>query len=162
MAAGAQRADDPVGMQRTGTSENRSNRPAASAAAARVLYIEQDADSVQLARTLLDTLDGVELVDVPDGAAGLELARTWAPHLVLLDLGLPDIHGTEVLRALRDDGCTRTIPIIVVSANSDARGSDAVRAAGLAGYLVKPIDICEFLTLIGRSLGLPSSRDTRC
>jgi CheY-like chemotaxis protein len=119
----------------------------------RVLYIEDDADSVQLARTLLESIgDDIELVSAADGSSGLELARTWAPQLILLDLELPDMDGSDVLRALSGDERTRAIPVIVVSANADARESDAIRAAGLAGYLVKPIAIAEFMALIGRTL----------
>jgi CheY-like chemotaxis protein len=118
----------------------------------RVLYIEEDADSVQLARTLLESIRDIELVSAADGSSGIELARTWAPQLILLDLELPDMDGRDVLRALSGDERTRAIPVIVVSANADARESDAIRAAGLAGYLVKPIEIAEFLALIGRTL----------
>src|SRR5262245_7197920 len=70
----------------------------------------------------------VEVVEAADGRTGVEMCRNDPPDLILLDLGLPDCDGFEVLRRLKDDRRTSAVPVIVVSSASEtqakARGLD--------------------------------------
>ncbi|HWK90316.1 MAG TPA: response regulator, partial [Longimicrobium sp.] len=85
------------------------------------------------------------LVPALQGQIGVELAREHRPDLVLLDLHLPDISGEEVLRRLRADERTASIPVIVISADATLDSLDRLRTAGADAYLTKPLDLDEFL-----------------
>jgi two-component system phosphate regulon response regulator PhoB len=110
---------------------------------ARILVIEDEQDL----GTLLDynlRADGHEVEVARSGAAGLARARAFRPELVLLDLMLPDISGSEVARLLREGEARRT-PIIMVT----ARGEEGDRVKGLElgadDYVVKPFSVKELL-----------------
>jgi CheY-like chemotaxis protein len=82
------------------------------------------------------------------GSLGLELARSQHPDLVLLDLNLPDMSGVEVLRRLRADPVTASIPVIVISADATGNQVERLRQEGAADYLSKPFDVGRFLALV--------------
>jgi CheY-like chemotaxis protein len=75
-----------------------------------------------------------------------------ALDLILLDLHLPDLPGVEVLRHLRADEETRNVPVIVISADATPGQIERLRAAGVLAYLTKPLDVAEFLALMGEFL----------
>jgi CheY-like chemotaxis protein len=86
------------------------------------------------------------------GSLGLDLARQHRPDLVLLDLGLRDLPGEEVLRLLREDPRTQDIPVIVVSAEATPTQIRKLMASGAMAYLTKPIDVRRFLALMDETL----------
>jgi CheY-like chemotaxis protein len=71
---------------------------------------------------------------------------------VLLDLNLADLPGEDVLRRLRDDPGTASIPVVIVSADAMPRHAQRLIAAGAAGYITKPIDVQEILRVIDDAL----------
>lgn len=112
---------------------------------AKILIIEDDAN---LAAGLQYNLEqgGYEVVTAPDGKAGLALARSESPDLIILDLMLPKLPGMEVLRSLREAGST--VPIFILSALDDevekVRGFDL----GAVDYVTKPFGVAELLARI--------------
>jgi len=108
---------------------------------ARVLVVD---DEPGLVRALAINLrsSGWEVATAPDGARALDLAATWHPDVVLLDLGLPDISGLDVIAGIR--GWSR-VPIVVLSARQ--HGEDKVDAldAGADDYVTKPFAMNELL-----------------
>jgi CheY-like chemotaxis protein len=82
----------------------------------------------------------------------VELAREHHPDLILLDLHLPDMHGSEVLRRLRADTRTSDIPVVVISADATRSAVDELLAAGADAYLTKPLDLDEFLRTLEQFL----------
>jgi DNA-binding response OmpR family regulator len=110
----------------------------------RVVLIEDD-DAV--AAGLADALSAVghAVVRFATGASGLESASADPPELVVLDLGLPDIDGTDVCRQLRAQS---TVPIIVVSARSDEIDRVLALEMGADDYLVKPFGTRELIARI--------------
>lgn len=98
---------------------------------------------------ILDVLDfnlrksGYEVLTAATGTAGLELAQTTRPDLVLLDVMLPDISGTEVCRALRESATTREIPIMMLSARSEEIDRVVGFELGADDYVTKPFSIRE-------------------
>ncbi len=117
-----------------------------------VLYIEDNLPNFELIRHLLSHHSRFRLLPAMQGRLGLDLAREHRPHLILLDLHLPDISGDEVLRRLRADPETSQIPVIMISADAMPAQIDRLLAAGAAAYLTKPIDIKKFLGLVGEIL----------
>jgi CheY-like chemotaxis protein len=74
------------------------------------------------------------------------------PDVILLDLHLPDIPGEEVLRRLRADARTATIPVIVVSADATPASLQRLLLGGANAYLTKPLDVDDFLREVERFL----------
>lgn len=117
-----------------------------------VLCVDDDRDS----RKLLDAILGHEgryvVLLADSGRSGLSAARRSAPDMILLDLDLPDLHGTRVAAELRADERTSGIPLVGVSATSNPHPG-WVKRSGLDGFVRKPIeDIPAFLETLERVL----------
>ncbi len=110
-----------------------------------VLCIEDNPNNLQLIESVVGMLPGVRLLSAMAPGLGLELARTHRPHLILLDINLPDMDGYAVMQCLREHPATRGIPVIAVSANAMPRDLERSRAAGFAAYVTKPIDVGQLL-----------------
>jgi len=125
----------------------------------RVLVVEDDEATRGAVRVLLEDA-GYECCEATDGEAALVSVRTAHPDLVLLDLGLPGMSGTDVHRALRRDPRTRFLPTVFLSAHSEREARLAELAAGADDYITKPYDADELLARVGaavrRSSGLRS------
>ncbi len=110
----------------------------------RILLIEDDAHIRRFLRATLVT-QGYGLLEVETGEEGLALAAAQVPDLVLLDLGLPDMDGKEVIRRLRE---WSEVPIIVLTARGQEREKVASLDAGADDYLTKPFGVGELLARI--------------
>jgi two-component system KDP operon response regulator KdpE len=110
----------------------------------RILVVEDEPQMQKFLRTCM-TAEGYRVIEATKGQEGLELARMHNPDLVLLDLGLPDMDGTDVTRALRQ---WSTKPIIIISARGEEE--DKVRAldVGADDYLTKPFGTGELMARI--------------
>jgi DNA-binding response OmpR family regulator len=110
----------------------------------RVLLIEDDP---AVAAGIVDALTGAahEVRHESTGADGIRAARDGAPDLVVLDLGLPDLDGTDVCRAIRTES---TVPIIVVSARSEEIDRVLALEMGADDFLVKPFGVRELIARI--------------
>ena len=119
----------------------------------RILVVEDDA-------TIRDTLtfnlkkEGYAVTVAQDGADGVAKARSSRPDLILLDLHLPDIHGDQVLAALRSHPLTGQIPVVVLTADATAGQAERLRKAGAADCMTKPLDLARLLTIIDRYAGI--------
>jgi signal transduction histidine kinase/ActR/RegA family two-component response regulator len=121
----------------------------------RLLYIEDNLSNLRLVERLLESRPDVELIAAMQGRLGLELTRQHLPAAVLLDLHLPDVDGSEVLRYLREDPTTSSIPVIIVSADATPGQVRRLLAAGAYAYLTKPLDVRELLGLLDEILERP-------
>jgi PAS domain S-box-containing protein len=110
-----------------------------------VLHIEDNITNVALVERVAALRPGTTLLTALQGSIGLDLARQHLPDLILLDLHLPDIDGREVLRRLRADPATASIPVVVVTADATAGQRTRLLREGARGYLTKPIDVRELL-----------------
>ncbi|MGF1469413.1 MAG: response regulator [Sandaracinaceae bacterium] len=103
----------------------------------RILIVDDEADIVELLEYNLRQA-GYGVVSAKDGASALAEVRRQRPDLILLDLMLPDISGTEVCRRLRKDAATESVPIMMIT----ARGEEIDRVVGFElgadDYIVKP------------------------
>jgi signal transduction histidine kinase/ActR/RegA family two-component response regulator len=122
----------------------------------RLLYIEDTVANVRLIEGILARRPGVRLLPAMLGQLGLDLAGEHRPHLILLDLHLPDLGGEDVLSQLRADVRTRDIPVVVLSADATSRRLDRLLAAGAAAYLTKPIRARRLLEVLDQFLADPS------
>lgn len=107
--------------------------------AARILIIEDNPVNMELMAYLLTSF-GYAVKIAPDGKAGVDLALQEPPDLVICDIEMPGLDGFGVLRALRERGETRSLPMIAVTAYAMVGDHERMLAAGFDGYLSKPID----------------------
>ena len=117
----------------------------------RVLVIEDDRDVLQATSLLLE-LEGFVVHTAEDGAAGLEIALTLVPELVILDLNLPKIDGPTVLRHLRAQPDTAQLPVVVVSAALEDH-LPKMDPSHFQFALRKPCDTHELVRAVRAALG---------
>jgi PAS domain S-box-containing protein len=113
-----------------------------------VLFVEDNLANVRLVERIVEMRPHASLLVAMQGQMGIELATVHQPDLVLLDLNLPDLGGEVVLRRLRADPRTRSIPVVIVSADASPGQAERLLAAGAAGYVTKPFRIPELLALL--------------
>jgi len=110
----------------------------------RVLIIEDDADAANVLDAYLRR-ENYAITVSGDGRAGLDLARQWKPDIILLDVMLPSMNGTEVLSAVRRDGQT---PVIMITAMGDLPDKIGALRYGADDYIVKPYDPREVVARV--------------
>ena len=108
-----------------------------------VLVVDDDARNRKLACDVL-LAAGLRTIVAETGQEAVALAAEHLPDVILMDLSLPDMDGTEVARILRDEARTAVIPVVLLSSISLEEGTAWLADAGFAGYLPKPIDIDAF------------------
>jgi PAS domain S-box-containing protein len=113
-----------------------------------IVYIEDSLSSLTLIERILAHHPNIRLLSAARGGLGLELAREQHADLVLADLNLPDMSGEEVLRKLREEPQTHTLPVVMVSADASPAQAERMLDAGAQAYLTKPIDVRQFLQVL--------------
>jgi two-component system, cell cycle response regulator DivK len=108
--------------------------------AQRILVVEDNERNLKLIRDVLQ-FAGYEIVEATSGEQGVALAQDCEPDLVLMDLQLPQMDGTEALRLLRESPRTRDVPVVAVTAFARREDRERAFGAGFDGYLQKPISI---------------------
>jgi CheY-like chemotaxis protein len=121
-----------------------------------VLYIEDDLVNFTLVERILEFRPALKLLHAARGETGVELAQIHRPKLILLDLNLPDMHGSEVLRRLQDDPATAQVPVVVLSAVATPSQIERLLTAGARNYLTKPFEIDPFLAVVDEMVGAPT------
>jgi len=113
------------------------------------LVIEDNIDNMVLITRFLKKF-GYETLQAFSGKEGFEMALKHRPDFVILDIQLPDIEGTEVLKMIRTSDIGETIPIIAMTAYAMAGDKANLLAAGCDGYIEKPIDPERVISQIRR------------
>ncbi len=114
---------------------------------AKILIVEDNPANMTLAVFLLESA-GHTVLSATDAEAGLTLARSEVPHLILMDIQLPGIDGLSAIAVLKRDEATRAIPVIALTALAMKGDEERIRAAGCDGYIAKPMDYKQFLATI--------------
>ncbi len=112
-----------------------------------ILVVEDNPIIMELVRTLLVSF-GYDPIEAVDGAMAIEISKKNSLNIILLDIQLPGIDGTEVLKILKGDPVTREIPVIALTAHAMRGDEEKFLKAGFSGYVSKPIDIQKFKSLI--------------
>lgn len=110
----------------------------------RILLIEDDHQIRRFLRATLLT-QGYDLLEAGTGQEGLAMAASHLPEIILLDLGLPDMEGIEVIRSLRE---WSQVPILIISARGQEREKVTNLDAGADDYLTKPFGVGELLARV--------------
>lgn len=111
---------------------------------ARILYVDDDPDICAIAGLSLELDPGFEVRLCGSGSEALATVETWRPDLVLLDAMMPQMDGPETLARLRQDEATATIPIVFVTARTQAQDVARFLALGARGLIGKPFDPMTF------------------
>jgi two-component system cell cycle response regulator len=111
---------------------------------ARILIIEDNPANVELMSFLLGAYGHTPL-NAPDGARGVAAARSELPDLIACDVNLPGMDGFQVLAALKQEPALAAVPVLAVTALAMAGDREKVLAAGVDGYISKPIEPESFV-----------------
>jgi PAS domain S-box-containing protein len=128
-----------------------------------VLIVEDNADGREALRALLEVW-GHRVAVAEDGAAGIELGRSGRPEVALVDIGLPDMEGYEVARALRAAPGERRLYLVALTGYGQAEDRERALEAGFDAHLVKPLDpdmLVRLLADVGRDGGQARSAASR-
>ena len=125
-------------------------------AAPLVLIVDDNEKNRKLARDVLRAA-GLRTLEAGSAAEAMALAVEHLPDLILLDLRLPDMAGTDAARAFRDEARTAHVPIVALSAMPDVGDHEWLLDAGFAGFLGKPIDVRAFPDQVRRFCELDRS-----
>ena len=112
-----------------------------------VLIADDDKRIVRLIKAVLNTNRKIRVITASNGSAGLSKARREKPNLVLLDVQMPKLNGTEVCKALKAERETRRLKVILISGVANLK--KMAKQAGADGHLPKPIDPAELSRKIG-------------
>ena len=110
----------------------------------KVLIIEDDATIIRFVETVLST-SNYQVITATNGLSGERMASSHNPDLIVLDLGLPDMDGLELIEHVRENS---TVPILVLSARSHESDKVAALDRGANDYVTKPFGIDEFLARV--------------
>jgi DNA-binding response OmpR family regulator len=111
---------------------------------ARILSIDDD-ESIRRLLSIALSDRGHVVLEAGDGEEGLRLAHAEHPELILLDIGLPGLHGTSVLEQLKHDPSVADIPVIVVSAWGEEVTARTAIARGAVDVIRKPFELVDLL-----------------
>jgi len=119
-----------------------------------VLYIEDNPANLELVAQIIARRTDLHLLSAADGQTGIEIACLHLPDVILMDINLPGIDGTEAMQRLTANPATAHIPIIALSANAMPRDIEKGVAAGFFEYITKPIKVVQFMDALNRALAM--------
>ncbi|HEY8407381.1 MAG TPA: response regulator [Gaiellaceae bacterium] len=108
-----------------------------------ILIVDDNDRNLRLARDVLRHA-GLRTLEAGTAAAALELAGEASPDLILMDIRLPDLDGSEALRRLKQDARTASIPVVALTSFAMKGDREWFLGVGFDGYVAKPISVREF------------------
>ena len=115
--------------------------------AKRILVVEDNDLNRKLFCDVLKA-NGYEVVPVADGQNVLGTAKRFQPHLVIMDIQLPNVSGIDLIAELKGEGDLAKVPVLAVTAYAGKGDEERIRDAGAADYLAKPVSIGPFMTAV--------------
>ena len=112
-------------------------------AAVTVLIVDDNEKNMRLARDVLRA-SGLETLEAGNGAEGIAVACGRQPDVILMDIRLPDMEGTDAMIALKSDPRTAAIPVVALTSLAMKGDREWLLSQGFDGYLEKPIDVRAF------------------
>ena len=109
-----------------------------------LLYVEDNPANLMLVEQIIENRPHIRMLSARDGNQGIALAKEHLPDMILMDINLPGISGTEAMILLRKDPAMTSIPVIALSAKAMSHDIDRGLEAGFFRYLTKPIKLKEF------------------
>jgi two-component system cell cycle response regulator DivK len=122
-----------------------------SATGVRVLIVDDNPLNLELAKEVLEGA-GYAVRQAASGAEALAAVRQELPQIILMDIGMPQMDGYAVLKALRGGLATASIPVVAVTSYAMAGDERRAREAGFDGYIPKPIDVRNLPRMVAELL----------
>jgi two-component system cell cycle response regulator len=110
----------------------------------RILIIDDDVTITELMKALVK-MEGHEPTTVNDSLQAMDIAGSFNPDLITLDLMMPGLTGFELCELMKNDPRFAHVPIVIVSARDDAESKEKARKAGATDYLTKPFGVDDFI-----------------
>lgn len=120
-----------------------------------ILIVENSALDAQLYRDILEA-EGYTTVWAAEGAKGLHLAQEHRPDLILMDIGLSDVSGLEVIRWIKGERSLSRVPIVAVTGFTMEGDRERILESGCDGYVSKPISMSALLSAVHSFLPRPN------
>ena len=117
----------------------------------KILVVDDDSTSRRLMSHILNR-EGYDVATASNGVEALELMADDPAEILITDRMMPNMDGVELLKAVRQSPIYGHIPVIIVTANSDARDQPEAEAAGATAFLTKPVGSTELLATVQRAL----------
>jgi CheY-like chemotaxis protein len=122
-----------------------------------ILIVEDNDDNREIYSTLLKA-HGFVVREASRAEAGIAIAKSERPALVLMDIGLPSMDGVEATRRLKDDAATMEIPVLALTAHGLLTERQRASKAGVDGYLVKPVSGATLIHEVESALARGAAR----
>ena len=122
----------------------------------RILLVDDDEGIREVARTVLEMVGGYDVETAASGLEGLEKARTNPPDAIVLDVMMPGLDGPATFALLQEQPATRDVPVILLTAKTQAADRSRFASIGVAGMLSKPFDPMALCDQIAGILGWES------
>jgi CheY-like chemotaxis protein len=107
---------------------------------AKILYVDDEADIRDVAQMSLELDPEFDVRTCSSGRQAVSLAAEWMPDLILLDVMMPEMDGPTTLQALRDQPATADVPVVFITAKSQATEVEGLLRTGAKGVIAKPFD----------------------
>ena len=117
-----------------------------------LLYVEDNPANLRLVEQIAARHTEIKMLSAEDGVQGVELARRVLPEVILMDVNLPGMSGTEAMQILHEDPLTAHIPVIAISANAMPHDIERGMKAGFFRYITKPIKVDELMDVLNQAL----------
>jgi len=122
-----------------------------------VVYIEDNPSNIAFMHDLMEELERVSLISVPNAEVGIALVRERRPDVVIMDINLPGMSGYEATRKLKEWPETKDIPVIALTAAAMTGDRQRFSDAGFYRYLTKPLRVDELVKTLEQLLSRPVS-----
>jgi DNA-binding response OmpR family regulator len=119
----------------------------------RILIIDDDEEICKLIKAGLEKIGDFNVLFATSGKEGLRIAQTEKPHLILLDVRMPEMDGFEVLREIKQNKEIAGVPVVMLTALGDERHQNEAVHSYSEGYLTKPVDLKDIKLTIENILG---------
>lgn len=123
----------------------------------RILYVDDEADIREVAVLSLELDPELEVRSCASGREALAEAASWQPDLILLDVMMPEMDGPQTLEALRSNPPTADIPVVFITARTQAYEIERFIGLGAVGVLPKPFDPMALATQVKEKLAQAAS-----
>lgn len=116
-----------------------------------MLVVDDNPVNLKLASDLLE-MEGMDVYRAVDAESALEMVRKKTPDLILMDIGLPGMDGLTLTKILKEEGATKNIVIVALTAFAMKGDQEKIMASGCNGYITKPINTRKFSEEVKRFL----------